>query len=222
VSPPRAVVFDLWDTIVLFPVADWQDVARTGANVLGISEEEYDARWTETYHLRQTGSIRDALRALGGDDDAVATLLELRHELTRRSLVPRAGALETIAELRARGIQVGLISVCSEEVPQLWPETAFAGVFDSTVFSCSVGLAKPDPRIYRLACGELDLAPEEAMFVGDGANDELAGAAAVGMQAVLALPPGHDEPRWQEARGWRPRIHELPQLLDLIDGRSST
>lgn len=218
----RAVIFDLWDTIVLWPPDSWAEVTRRSAAALGVSEEELEAKWLETYRLRQTGPIRDALRALGGDEEVTAALLELRREHTRNAFVPREGALETIEELRGRGLRLGLISVCSEEVPELWPATPFADLFDSTVFSCSVGLAKPDPRIYRLACEELDVEPEEAIFVGDGANDELAGAAAVGMTAVLALPPGRDEPLWEEARGWEPRVRELAEILDLIGERSST
>jgi putative hydrolase of the HAD superfamily len=111
-----------------------------------------------------------------------------------------------------------MISVCSDEVPALWPETAFADLFDSTVFSCSVRLRKPDPRIYRLALDELGVEPEEALFVGDGANDELGGAERVGMCPVLIHRPG-EEPLWDEVRGWAgPRITSVPEVLDLIGG----
>ena len=54
------------------------------------------------------------------------------------------------------------------------------------------------------------------MFVGDGANDELAGAQRVGMQAVCVLPPGRDEPLWPEARGWEPTITSLEDVLELV------
>jgi FMN phosphatase YigB (HAD superfamily) len=54
------------------------------------------------------------------------------------------------------------------------------------------------------------------MFVGDGANDELAGARRVGMQAVCVLPPGRDEPLWREARGWEPTITSLKDVLQLV------
>jgi putative hydrolase of the HAD superfamily len=110
-----------------------------------------------------------------------------------------------------------LITVCSEDVPDVWSETVFADVFDATVFSCSVGLRKPDPRIYRIACEELDVEPEDAVFVGDGANDELAGAERVGMRAVLIHRVGED-PLWDEVREWRgPRITAIPQVLSLLD-----
>ena len=82
--------------------------------------------------------------------------------------------------------------------------------FDAEVFSCSVGLRKPDPKIYRLALDELGVASEEAIFVGDGANDELAGAERVGMTAVMLERPGEEQPEWSG------RIRALPELLDLV------
>src|SRR3954449_12993597 len=81
----------------------------------------------------------------------------------------------------------------SAAVPRLWPETDFRGLFDAEVFSSSVGLRKPDPRIYRLALDQLEVPAEEAVFVGDGANDELAGAERVGMTAVMLERPSEDQ-----------------------------
>jgi len=79
-----------------------------------------------------------------------------------------------------------------------------------------VGLSKPDPRIYQLACERLEVEPNDCMFVGDGANDELAGAQQVGMRAVCVLPPVRVEPIWKEARGWEPTISSLPEVLALV------
>ena len=73
-----------------------------------------------------------------------------------------------------------MISVCTEDVPQVWDETPLGGEFDATVFSCDVGVSKPDPRIYEIACERLEVEPAECLFVGDGANDELPGAERVG------------------------------------------
>ncbi len=73
-----------------------------------------------------------------------------------------------------------------------------------------------DPAIYLLACERLGVEPAECVFVGDGANDELAGAARVGMRAVCILPPGRSEALWPEARGWEPTISSLPDVLSLL------
>jgi putative hydrolase of the HAD superfamily len=124
--------------------------------------------------------------------------------------------VETLQELRRRDVGTGLITVCSEDVVDVWHETPFAGLFDAEVFSSSCGLRKPDERIYRLALDELGLEPSEALFVGDGANDELAGAERVGMRAVLIHRPG-EEPAWPELRDWPgTRITTIPQVLELV------
>jgi putative hydrolase of the HAD superfamily len=211
------VIFDLWDTLVDFdPVAGRAFQDRV-AERLGSDPDEFAALWLEGRSVRESGTLREYLLGIGATGDLVDELVAMRRESTRSLLAPRPGAVETLAELRARGYGVGLISVCSEDVPDVWGETVLADLFDVTVFSCSVGLRKPDPRIYRLACRDLGVEPDEALFVGDGANDELAGAERVGMRAVLIHRAG-EEPPWEEVRGWQgPRITAIPQVLSLLD-----
>ena len=114
--------------------------------------------WTTTYHDRQVGSMESYFRGLGLDDDAVAECLRIRTDFTRDALVPRDGAIETLDELQRRGFKRGVISVCSSDVEELWDETELAPHVDDVVLSCAVGLSKPDPRIYELACERLDVA----------------------------------------------------------------
>jgi putative hydrolase of the HAD superfamily len=215
------VIFDLWDTIVDFDPAVSKAFGDRVARRLGRDPEEFADVWLAGRSKRDGGGLREYLIEIGADGEAADELVDARHGVTRGMLKPRPGAIETLRELRRRGLRVGLISVCSEDVVNVWPDTPFASEFDSTVFSCSVGLRKPDPRIYRLATEELGVEPEDAVFVGDGANDELAGAERVGMKAVLVLRPEQDEPYWEEARGWQPRIHSIPEIVSVIDGKES-
>jgi putative hydrolase of the HAD superfamily len=140
----------------------------------------------------------------------------LRLDYVRRALAPRPGAVETLRELRTRGYRVGLITVCSEDVETLWPSTPFAGLFDAEVFSSSLGIAKPDPRIYQACCDALGVEPGEAVFVGDGANDELGGARRVGMEAILIHRAGED-PLWGLEAWDGPRITTIPEVLEVLD-----
>jgi putative hydrolase of the HAD superfamily len=212
VSPRvRAVIFDLWNTIAEWPHEVWADVRPRVAERLGLTPEEFDTRWYgEMAHMRETGPIADVLAHFDLSPEAAEDVLDLRRAVTRQGLVPVHGAVETIAELRSRGLRTGLITVCSEDVTTLWAETAFHGLFDAEVFSSSVGLRKPDPRIYALALEQLDVPAVEAVFVGDGANDELAGAERVGMTAVMLERPGEEQPPWNGLR-----IRALPELLSL-------
>jgi putative hydrolase of the HAD superfamily len=213
----RAVIFDLWETLV-----DWDEETshafqRMVAEHLRRDPDEFITAWTAGRLQRDTGTLAEYLLGLGVEDHMVGEFMDARERSTRTMLVPRAGVVETLKELRRRGIATGLISVCSEDVPNVWPETPFADLFDATVFSCSVRLRKPDPRIYLLACEQLGVSPEEALFVGDGANDELAGAERVGMRAVLIHRAG-EEPIWDEVREWQgARITAIPQVLELLD-----
>lgn len=210
-APLRAVVFDLWNTIAEWPHEAWSEVRPRVAERLGLTPEEFDVRWYgELAHKRELGPIADVLTLFDLSPEALEEVVAMRRAVTRRGLVPVPGAVETIAALRDRGLRTGLITVCSDDVPALWEETNFHGLFDAEVFSCAVGLRKPDPRIYRLALEQLAVEPAEAIFVGDGANDELAGAARVGMTAVGLERPG-EELEWDG-----PRIRSLPELLDLV------
>jgi putative hydrolase of the HAD superfamily len=216
----RAVIFDLWDTLVLWSPDGHRDMlVRTAAHV-GVEPDELRRAFEQTYLERSVGPLRDNVRVvletLGVDGNHGEEVMRLRLEQTRRILVPRDGALETLGELRRRGLKRGLISVCSSDVEELWEETPLAPHLDDVVLSCSVGLRKPDPAIYLLSCRRLGVEPGECLFVGDGANDELAGAERVGMRAVCILRPGADEALWPEARGWQPTIRNLSEVLDLV------
>jgi putative hydrolase of the HAD superfamily len=216
----RAVIFDLWDTLVLWDVDASHELYAQMAERVGVDTEALTQAWQDTHLERSTGPILENVRAVldtvGGDQAHVSTLAEMRRAHTRGVLVPRRGAIETLEELRRRGLKRGLISVCSSDVADVWQDTSLAPHLDDVVLSCTVGLRKPDPAIYHLSCERLGVKPNDCLFVGDGANDELAGAARVGMHAVCIVPPGREEPLWTDARGWEPTIRELPEVLELV------
>jgi epoxide hydrolase-like predicted phosphatase len=58
-----------------------------------------------------------------------------------------------------------------------------ADAFDEIFISAEVGLAKPDPRVYRLVLDKLIVEPEEAIFVDDF-PENVEAARALGMQAI--------------------------------------
>jgi putative hydrolase of the HAD superfamily len=215
----RAVVFDLWQTLAVWPHEAGQELYARMASSAGVDTERFVEAWGAGIDERGTGRIRPYLellcRQLGAEDADLDELARIRLEHTRDMLVPRPDAVPTLETLRERGYRIGLITVCSEEVEQLWPETQLAPYFDATVFSCAVGINKPDPRVYRLACEELDVDPAEAVFVGDGARDELPGAERVGMRAIQLRVPG--EQLAPEAEAWvGEHVESLADLPELV------
>ena len=208
----KAVIFDLWETLI-----DWdrEEAARMLHEVDALVGNGFAERWDRT-NRRYVAPIRTALAEAEVPDELIEDICTIRLGYHRRALVPRPGAVETLRRLRELGYRLGLITVCSEDIEVLWPETAFAGLFDAEVFSSRVGLSKPDPRIYLACCEALGVEPREAVFVGDGANDELEGARRVGMDAILIHRPG-EKPLWGLDEWDGPRVTSIPAVLDLLD-----
>ncbi len=99
---------------------------------------------------------------------------------------PRPRMLEAVRRIRARGLRVGALT-------NNW-KTDQPGAhrlrrhFDVLVESSVVGLRKPDPRIYELACRELGVKPPETAFLDDiGTN--LKTARALGMTTIKVVDP---------------------------------
>ena len=207
------MIFDLWETLI-----DWDTdaAAEMHARIDALTEPGFQERWYAAPH-RYTAPVRQVLADVGIPDEAMDEVCAIRSDFVRRCLVPREGAVETLRTLRERGYKLGLITVCTEDVERLWPESEFAGLFDAEVFSNAVGLSKPDPRIYLHCCELLGVDPGEAVFVGDGANDELAGARRVGMEAILIHKEGED-PWWPEVQTWDgPRVTSIPEVTEVLE-----
>jgi putative hydrolase of the HAD superfamily len=218
---PRAVVFDLWETLVSWPVEESRLLRERSASHFGITPERFDELWYEdgAYERRESGPLRAAFEAIaamvGGGSD-LDELVTWRVDLARRTVVPSPTVVDALTELRRREYRLALISNCTEEVPIVWPQTELAPLFDAAVFSSVAGCMKPDPRIYALATGALGVDAADCLFVGDGANDELGGAERVGMTPVLIHRAGED-PAWDGLREWAGmRITSIPEVLELV------
>ena len=230
VSDVEAVVFDLFGTLVFeFPRADWDEWLETSAAILEADVDAFRSGWQVTAVDRQTGRLGDieenlrtvAARAGAWPTDAqLAEILAGRVAMYRKWFVPRPGAEEVLAALRADGYRLALISMCAPDAPAMWRASPLEGTVDVEVFSCDVGLRKPDPEIYLLATERLGVAPRACLYVGDGSYRELSGAAAVGMRSVLISDPE------EEAEMLRPEVEEwggesiddLRQIPALLQG----
>jgi epoxide hydrolase-like predicted phosphatase len=89
-----------------------------------------------------------------------------------------------IRELKARGLRLGLLTNNVKEFGEHWRATfPIDELFEEVVDSSHVGMRKPEPEIYALICERMGIAPAEAVFVDDNA-DNVAAARGFGMHAV--------------------------------------
>ena len=100
-------------------------------------------------------------------------------------LAPEQAMIEAVTAAREAGVRTGLIS-------NSWGtgiyERAPLRIFDATVISGDVGLHKPQPEIYELGAERIGVAPAACVFVDD-LRENVAGAEAVGMTAILHRDP---------------------------------
>ena len=112
-----------------------------------------------------------------------------RHVIFGRAMVACGAMVEAVRELRAAGLRTAMLTNISRD-----PFTGYRDVvpveelFDAVVDSSKVGLRKPDPAIYRLACSCIGLEPEECVYVDDLVCN-VEGAEAVGMTAIHCSDP---------------------------------
>lgn len=216
----RAVVFDLWNTLVPWDTAGAEPMyVRMGA-LVGVDGPAFSDAWGATTNARWTtplaAGIEEVCRALAVEKADVEALGRLRLEGTRALFRPRDDAVPTLRELRSRGHSIGLVSNCGGDIPELWSQTPLAPYVDAPVFSCSVAAVKPEARIYQAVCERLAVDAQECLYVGDGGDDELAGAERVGMTAVQLRADG-GEPPTSSARAWQGRaIGSLSEVLELV------
>ena len=227
----KAVIFDLFGTLVdLFTYGDYYDTLETMISILKVPHDAFVKLWLDTAERRVIGIFHtqeDNLRYICRELNITATgeqfarASRIRRDYVAKSLVPREGAIEVLEYLKSSGYKVGLVSNCSAEPPVIWPDTAFATIFDVTIFSSTAGVQKPDPRIYRMATDALGIKPEDCLYVGDGDSNELTGAAGVGMHPVLIkVPPKVYDARMRTSNRIDdfpcPCISSLKEVLNLV------
>jgi putative hydrolase of the HAD superfamily len=222
----RAVVVDFFGTLTRSVQRGPQHAAI--ARTLGCDPEIIRGVLDRTFHSRARGTFGSAQATLrwvteqaGGHPrtSQLEAAVPARVDALRADTRLRRDAVSALTAIKARGLRTGLISDCTHELPAILPSLPVAPLLDAKVFSVEIGICKPDPAIYLAACDQLDVSPEECIYLGDGGSRELSGAAAVGMTAVrLAAPDLADHLVFDHDMAFTgPSVRSLTELLTMID-----
>jgi len=90
-----------------------------------------------------------------------------------------------LSTLRARGLRLGIVSNFDGRLTRICEGLGIAGYFDALVMSGRAGAAKPDPKVFKVALSRLGVDAAEVVHVGDSEKEDLAGARASGLHAIL-------------------------------------
>ena len=227
-DPLDCVLFDAGDTL-LAPAPSFQGrfVAVAAAAGLPLEEAAVDAAiaeavraaewpsdWTDPATQRRfwVGFYRQVLAAVGHRDDglqvAEALFAAFSDPAGYRLFDDVRPALDILA---ARGVKLGVVSNFE---PWLEDVLALQGVdqlFDAVAISGKLGVAKPDPEIFKAALTEAGADPEATVHVGDQPVNDVAAARAVGITPVLI----DRYARHPETDGAH-RVEDLLELVELV------
>ena len=189
--PYRAVLFDLGGVVVGSPL---EAIARYEAE-LGLERNAINHVVVRTgpggaWSRLERGELTlDAFYpAFEADCAAAGARISAREMMTRvaAATAPRPAMLEAIRRIRAAGMLAGAIT--NNWITEDQGTGVLRDHFDAFVESAVVGIRKPDPRIYHLACEQLGVAPAEAVFLDDiGGN--LKAARELGMTTIRVAVP---------------------------------
>jgi putative hydrolase of the HAD superfamily len=153
----------------------------------------------------------DIVRGMGGEGARVRAVAEAITEgwLHADNFELYEDALPVLELLRRSRLKIGLVSNTSRDLDAFIRH--FALDVDAWISSGTHGKVKPSPTIFRAALALLEVEPEAAVMVGDSLLDDIEGARALGMRALLLDRDG----RYPEVADALPNLLALPAALGL-------
>ncbi len=223
----KAVVFDMFETLVtLFTGRTYfsEDIAVD----VGVDPVLFRKEWHTIEHERSIGkySIEEGLvlilKRLGiYSEEKVKTAATKRRQALEDtfSAIPDE-SIQLLKELKARGLKIGLMTNTFSDERDIIRECELFPYFDVALISYEQGICKPDQELYNRMTQQLNVKPEECLYVGDGGSRELFAAKEAGMYPVQCT--------WFSERAFEPHIpcpildefdhaaHQL-EILDFLE-----
>ena len=249
----RAIAFDLWETLITdtpelskqqerLRIQRMEEIltAHGFGELADRIEHAHRALWLRCHDLYWSldldvpcrRQIEHFLEELELDpasfDETVLEALEDAYAGAALEILPKtvAGAEELLAELKSRGLRVGLISNTGRTpgsvLRAILERLQLAPFIDVMVFSNEHGECKPQVSIFEELRRGLDVAFEEMMFVGDNPYVDVHGAQRVGMRGVHFDPPARGTAVARAVdHGLEivpdARVRHLPELLTVLE-----
>ena len=233
---PRAILFDLDDTIMAYDAASegcWlQACAYYAAELNGPTpdalntaiQEQSKVFWSDPERLRlgrlnlseaRRAVVISAFEILGTPNPTVAEKLAcLRTELHEQRIAPFPGALDVLQQLSKTKTRLGLVTNgASDKQRAKINRHNLTAIFECIVVEGEFGCGKPDERVFLHALTQLETAPADAWMVGDNLLHDIAPAQKLGMTGIWHDFRGKGLPANAPCQPDR-IIRKLDELLD--------
>jgi putative hydrolase of the HAD superfamily len=183
----KAVIFDYGKVLSLPPTPEqWQGMsARFGKTPLELQQAYHDNRpqmdrGLEDYVAYWQKVGKDCNRQINA-----AEALELSEHDNWQWTNESPEVVQLARDLQRAGYKTGILSNMEKRMlAAMRKKLKWLDEFDVQIYSCEVGMVKPEAEIYRLACRRLGCEPPEALFLDDKKENTEA-AKQTGMQSLV-------------------------------------
>jgi putative hydrolase of the HAD superfamily len=173
---------------------------RLGAAASDFMERVLDL---DDHGYRDKAEVYAIVVGEGGLPEGLAS--ELTADFSRRYQSfcrPFPDAVDTLAELRRRGLKIGVITNGRQAIQDGKIDAlGIRALLDAVSISEVEGVRKPDRRIFERTLDRLGLAAADCLFVGDHPQADVAGARAAGLHAI-----------WRRISYWAPPAEPVPAI----------
>lgn len=188
--------------------------ARRAKDAFRAEIEHYLAHHLEGSDAESLDRLRDDCaavlhEALGDQAAGVDRALVRRAMLDAIHFDAYADAAPALRALREGGLRLVVASNWDCSLPEVLEQAGLFGLVDAVVPSAVAGAAKPDTRLFEAALQAAGCAANEAIHIGDSLENDVAGATAAGIAALLLVRGGDAPPGVPVIRS----LVELPAVL---------
>jgi HAD superfamily hydrolase (TIGR01509 family) len=213
VSEFRGVLFDAGDTLIRLSDNGEHLLERAAASLgfAGLDADEATKVWQEVLRRASTPEElakgrdlsaqrhRDVWTQLylsAGCDRLASGLSDALYAMTIDPQTWEAfpDTLSTLRVLHEQGLRLGVVSDTGFDMRPVFDALGLTEYFDAVVLSFEHGVCKPDPSLFRSACDDLGVPPDETLMVGDNPFTD-SGAVSAGLPVLLLPPPRRSGPR---------------------------
>ena len=208
IDPAAPVIFDLFHTLVDpddFRPAGF-DRLEAAAAVIGVERAVLQAEWDRILPelVRGRDSIRGMLRRVAHSNGRPARTMDIA------PAAETLGRYQDFCLLHHRPAVIDMLDRLQER------QSPLQGRIDCAAFSTKIHAAKPDVEAYEWILEELSATAAEAVFVGNGGDDELAGAAAAGIRTIIHFAAFDDERSRIDARERERRSGQASRTVESV------
>ena len=183
--PIKVIVFDLWNTLVYDPS---KEIHEKIANILGFkSREEFWDYCDREFFGRKIGFYQFLEELIEQRNLPKESLVEIKNlwEEARNSVNLFPGVIKTLEILKRKYKLVLLSNTAEREGRETIEKFGLGKYFDEIIISGEVGIAKPDPRIFKIVLEKTGAMPEEVVMVGDNLEQDIIPTRLLKFRAIL-------------------------------------